>query len=129
MSSSALGVLPVKPRPAVRPSPSERASSPFRMEMLRIGAQLLRVGHQRGSGDGPPLLLFNGIGANLELAGALMAGLDTVETLIFDVPGAGKSPPPRFPYRLLSMARLTRKLLDALGYGVVDVMVSTSSAN
>ena len=51
-----------------------------------------------------------------------MSRLDAVETLIFDVPGAGKSPPPRFPYRLFAMARLARKLLDALGYGNVDVM-------
>ena len=90
-------------------------------QQLRVGIRPLAPGIDAATG-GPAMLLFNGIGANLELAGALMAGLDTVETLIFDVPGAGKSPPPRFPYRLLSMARLTRKLLDALGYGVVDVM-------
>ena len=93
---------------------------------LMIGRQLLRVGIRplpRGAVPaGPPLLLFNGIGANMELAAPLMAALDGVETLIFDLPGAGKSPPPRFPYRLFSMARLARRLLDALGYGKVDVM-------
>lgn len=93
---------------------------------LMIGRQWLRVGirplPQAAAAAGPPLLLFNGIGANMELAAPLMAALDGVETLIFDLPGAGKSPPPRLPYRLFSMARLTRKLLDALGYGRVDVM-------
>ena len=91
-----------------------------------IGDQRLRVGIRPlppGTvADSPPLLLFNGIGANMELAGLLMANLGTVETVIFDVPGAGKSPPPRFPYRLFSLARLARKLLDALGYATVDVM-------
>lgn len=91
-----------------------------------IGEQLLRVGIRPlppgSAAAGPPMLLFNGIGANMELAGLLMSKLDAVETLIFDVPGAGKSPPPKFPYRLFTMARLARKLLDTLGYGTVDVM-------
>jgi poly(3-hydroxyalkanoate) depolymerase len=58
----------------------------------------------------------------LELAGLLISKLDAVETLIFDVPGAGKSPPTKFPYRMVWLARLARKLLDALGYSTVDVM-------
>lgn len=91
-----------------------------------IGGQTLRVGirplPQGVAATSPPMLLFNGIGANMELAGLLMAGLDAVETVIFDVPGAGKSPPPALPYRLFSLARLARKLLDVLGYGTVDVM-------
>jgi len=91
-----------------------------------IGEQLVRVGirplPQGETGGGPPMLLFNGIGANMELAGRLMSALDGVETLIFDVPGAGMSPPPRFPYRMFTMARLARNLLDALGYLTVDVM-------
>ena len=95
---------------------------------ILIGEQLLRVGirplpqEETVAAANPPLLLFNGIGANMELAGLLISKLDAVETIIFDVPGAGKSPPPRFPYRMRSMARLARKLLDALGYGTVDVL-------
>jgi poly(3-hydroxyalkanoate) depolymerase len=92
-----------------------------------IGGQGLRVGirplpHGRAGSGTLPMLLFNGVGANLELAGLLVSELDSIETLIFDVPGAGQSPPPRFPYRLSTMARLARRLLDALGYGRVDVM-------
>jgi poly(3-hydroxyalkanoate) depolymerase len=67
------------------------------------------------------MLLFNGIGANMELAGLLVSRLDGVESVTFDVPGAGKSPPPKRPYRLFSLARLARRLLDHLGYGTVDV--------
>jgi poly(3-hydroxyalkanoate) depolymerase len=95
---------------------------------LVIGEQALRVGIRpltsaaTGAATSPPLLLFNGIGANMELAGLLVSHLDGIETLIFDLPGAGKSPPPKRPYRLFSMARLARKVLDQLGYGSVDVM-------
>jgi poly(3-hydroxyalkanoate) depolymerase len=102
------------------------AESGLHIGTVQIGKQRLRVGIRplpRGAvALGPPMLVFNGIGANMELAGPMVSRLDAVETLIFDLPGAGKSPPPRFPYRLFSMARLARQLLDALGYGTVDVM-------
>jgi len=94
--------------------------------MVQIGGQRLRVGIRpaaaaRAADAGPALLLFNGIGANMELAGPLIARLEGVETVIFDVPGAGQSPPPKWPYRLFMLARLARKLLDLLGYDTVDV--------
>jgi poly(3-hydroxyalkanoate) depolymerase len=91
---------------------------------VHVGKQRLRVGIRPAAGvtKTPPLLLFNGIGANLELAGLLMSRLEGVETVIFDVPGAGQSPPPARPYRLFTMARLARRLLDQLGYAEVDVL-------
>lgn len=93
---------------------------------IMIGAQELRVGIRPSpasrKSSNPPMLVFNGIGANLELAVPMLAELDTTDTIIFDLPGAGKSPPPKRPYRLFSMARLARDLLDKLSYGVVDVM-------
>lgn len=94
---------------------------------IDIDGQLLRVGVRPRPANSTarssaPLLLFNGIGANMELAGPLLAELDQFESVIFDLPGAGKSPPPKYPYRLFGMARLARKLLDELGYGTVDVM-------
>ena len=95
---------------------------------IDIGGQQLRVGIRPAadgadSGQRRPLLMFNGIGANLELAGPFLARLDaTCEAVIFDVPGAGKSPTPSHPYRLWMMARLAARLLDELGYQQVDVM-------
>ncbi|UUZ62725.1 alpha/beta hydrolase [Polaromonas sp. P1-6] len=47
--------------------------------------------------------------------------LDDREAIIFDVPGAGASPAPSWPCRPWQLARLARHVLDALGYGVVDV--------
>lgn len=94
--------------------------------MLQIGQQRLRLGIRppdQGAGELPTLLLFNGIGANLELAGPMMSRLHDVQTLIFDVPGTGKSPPPKWPYRPFQLARLARKVLQALSLvGPVDVM-------
>ena len=42
----------------------------------------------------PPLLLFNGIGANIELVEPFLDALDGPEAIIFDVPGVGGSPAP-----------------------------------
>ena len=54
---------------------------------VQVDGQFLRVGIRRGLSERPPLLLFNGIGANLELAGPFTAALGDIETVIFDVPG------------------------------------------
>jgi poly(3-hydroxyalkanoate) depolymerase len=92
---------------------------------VQIGRQRLRVGIRPGKdaqGAGRPLLAFNGIGANLELVAPFFAELGGIECVVFDVPGAGQSPPTRLPYRPFWIARLAASLLDYLGYGQVDVM-------
>jgi poly(3-hydroxyalkanoate) depolymerase len=91
---------------------------------LQVGDQRLRVGIRPAAvgTNALPLLVCNGIGANLELAAPMMTRLERIETVIFDVPGAGKSPPPKRPYRLFELARLTRRVLDQLGYEQVDLM-------
>jgi poly(3-hydroxyalkanoate) depolymerase len=89
---------------------------------LQIGGQPLRVGRWPGERGRTPLLIFNGIGANIELVAPFAAGLDGVEVLTFDVPGTGGSPLPAAPYRFSTLARLAARLLDAVGYETVDVL-------
>jgi poly(3-hydroxyalkanoate) depolymerase len=88
-----------------------------------LDGQELRVGIRRGAGKLPPLLMFNGIGANLELVHPLVDALDPVEVVIFDVPGVGGSPAPALPYRFSMLALLADRLMTRLGYGEqVDVL-------
>jgi len=87
-----------------------------------VGGQTLRVGVRRGAKERPPLLLFNGIGANIELVEPFLEALDGPEAIIFDVPGVGGSPAPKLPYRPSTLARLTAQLLDQLGHRQVDVL-------
>ena len=87
-----------------------------------VGGQILRVGILRGEKARPPLLLFNGIGASIELVEPFLAALDGPEAIIFDVPGVGGSPAPSMPYRPSTLARLTAQLLDQLGHERVDVL-------
>jgi poly(3-hydroxyalkanoate) depolymerase len=96
-------------------------SEVFDVRMIDVGDQPLRVAIKRGPKGRPPLLLFNGIGANLELAKPFMRALKHTEAVIFDVPGVGGSPRPRFPYRPSTIARLAARLMGQLGYQRVDV--------
>ncbi|RKF35870.1 poly(3-hydroxyalkanoate) depolymerase [Paraburkholderia fungorum] len=92
-------------------------------QTIDLDGQVLRVAVRRGSGASPPLLMFNGIGANLELVEPFVAALDDVTVIIFDVPGVGGSPAPLIPYRFSTLAVLADKLLTRLGYAEpVDVL-------
>ena len=93
------------------------------IQLVDVDGQRLRVGIRRGSAETPPLLMFNGVGANLELVVPFIAAMPGVEIVIFDIPGVGGSPTPFLPYRFSSLARLADKLLAKLGYtGQVDVL-------
>ena len=89
---------------------------------VAIDGQVLRIGIRAGSAP-VPLLIFNGIGANLELMAPFTAALDGIESVVFDVPGVGGSPAPTLPYRLKGLARLADRLMTQLGYGGwIDVL-------
>jgi len=90
---------------------------------IELDGRRLRVGIRPGRPGGTPLLIFNGIGANLELVEPFTAAMQGVETICFDVPGVGGSDLPPRPYRLWGLARTVRRMLDALGYHApVDVL-------
>jgi poly(3-hydroxyalkanoate) depolymerase len=94
----------------------------FAIRHIDVGPQTLRVAVKRGE-RGTPLVIFNGIGANLELLEGVARMLSGIEVITFDVPGAGGSPLPRRPYQFKTLARLTEAMLDKLGYhGPVDVL-------
>jgi poly(3-hydroxyalkanoate) depolymerase len=72
-----------------------------------------------------PFLMFNGIGASLELVKPFAEAMlrEGVPSLVFDVPGVGGSETPASPYRLPRLARLADSLLHDLGIdGPVDVL-------
>jgi poly(3-hydroxyalkanoate) depolymerase len=65
--------------------------------------------------------LFNGIGANWELAIPFLHALTNTAAIIFDVPGIGGSPLAPLPYRPSTLARLAADLVAQLGHRQVDV--------
>jgi len=112
-------------QPSPKRSPAEFEPVPRRSAALRVvdvGRRRLRVAVWPGEPGRVPLLIFNGIGASLEMIMPLADRLHGIETIAFDVPGVGQSPAPRLPYRLWMLARLAARLLDKLGVDRVDVM-------
>ena len=104
------------------PAGGDRGATPeIEARQITIDGQLLEVAIRYGSGSGPPLLLFNGIGANWELAKPFLEALTSTTAIIFDVPGVGGSPRPLLPYRPSTLARLGAGLVTELGYAEIDV--------
>jgi poly(3-hydroxyalkanoate) depolymerase len=99
----------------------EPGSAAIDVTMVDVGKQPLRVAIKRGSKHRPPLLMFNGIGASLEIAKPFMSALKRTEAILFDVPGVGGSPLPASPYRPSTIARLASQLMVQLGHREVDV--------
>lgn len=97
----------------------ERASRRIKFDHLEVDGVTLRIGQQ--AGHGTPLLLFNGIGANMELAYPFFDAMQGVELIAFDAPGIGGSELELIPRRFSGLARLAARMLDRLGYGEIDV--------
>ena len=104
-----------------RQGTNEGACPEIETRQIAINGQLLQVAIRHGRGSGPPLLLFNGIGANWELARPFLQALTRTTAIIFDVPGVGGSPRSLLPYRPSTLARLAAALVAELGYAEIDV--------
>jgi poly(3-hydroxyalkanoate) depolymerase len=95
---------------------------------VAVGGRQIRVAVRPGQnepGQPPrvPLLLINGIGANLELLEPFVRELDpAVEVIRFDPPGIGGSPRPVRPYWFSGLCRVLAAMLTELGYDQVDVL-------
>ena len=90
-----------------------------------IGGQQIRyVDAMADSAGRTRLLVFNGIGASLELMIPVIEALcrHGIGVVAFDVPGTGGSPTPSTPYRLPRLARIALALLQHLQIADVDVL-------
>ncbi|MBV8458588.1 MAG: poly(3-hydroxyalkanoate) depolymerase [Acetobacteraceae bacterium] len=88
----------------------------MQVDKAEVDGHVIRFGLTEGAPGTPPLLIFNGIGANLELVTPFSAAMaeQGIGSLVFDVPGVGGSLAPRLPYRFTSLARLGVGLLRRL---------------
>lgn len=95
-----------------------------RYAMEQVDGRNLRVAYWQAEekSDKPPLLFFNGIGANIEAMAPLAEMLPDRDFLTFDMPGVGGSPEPLVPYNAWMMGRISEQLLDRYGMNQVDVM-------
>lgn len=102
-------------RPAIK-------AKAFEYYDVTVGSQKIRAAVRPGNSKLTPLLIFNGIGASLELVFPFVAALDPeLEVIAFDVPGVGGSATPLLPYTFSGLAYTVTRMLDALGYDEVNV--------
>lgn len=87
-----------------------------------VRAALWRAPAPAKGAKAPPILFFNGIGANIELMEPLAAWFPERDIVTFDMPGVGGSPTPVLPYRPWMIARLAAKILDHFGFREADVI-------
>jgi pimeloyl-ACP methyl ester carboxylesterase len=86
---------------------------------VRAGSATVRVAV---TGEGAPLLLLTGIGANIEMWEPAARHLTGRRLVMLDVPGTGGSPALRVGLRMRGYAQLVTQVLDALGLDRVDVL-------
>src|SRR5512132_1311043 len=94
----------------------------MRIDHATIHGNPIRYAVRRGTRGRVPLLILNGLGANIELVQPFIDALSGPTITIFDVPGVGGSPTPRWPYRPSTVARIAAGLLDHLAYDQADVL-------
>lgn len=77
----------------------------------------------RERGEGTPLLLINGLGSNADMWGVVEERLGARgRTVVYDMPGSGRSPTPLLPLSIAALARVAGALLDELGHERADVL-------
>lgn len=82
----------------------------------------IRFGYRPSTDGMPPLLIFNGIGASMELLAPFIEAIPDTGVITFDVPGAGDSQAPLLPWRLSSHARLATTIMRRLDVSTVNVL-------
>lgn len=89
-----------------------------------VGGRDLRVARWRWDepSEHPPLLFFNGIGANIEAVIPLADAMRDRPFITFDMPGVGGSPDPVVPYNPFVMSWIASQLLERFAAPLVDVM-------
>lgn len=74
------------------------------------------------AGEGRPLLLITGIGANVDMWAPLARRVTDRQLIAFDAPGVGMSQRPRRPLRMRQLAGIVRELMDVLALEQADVL-------
>ena len=87
--------------------------------VLRVGGTRIRV---RIRGEGEPVLLINGLGANVAMWNSLAEQLTGFQVISYDAAGTGHSSTPLLPYTMAHTADVASGVLDALGHDRAHVL-------
>jgi poly(3-hydroxyoctanoate) depolymerase len=90
-----------------------------REQFIDVDGRKVRI---RVTGEGPPVLLINGLGANVATWTSLVSQLQGFEVISFDAPGVGRSATPKAPYTISRIADVAVRVLEELGHDEADVL-------
>ena len=103
-------------------SRKKRFDRALTVSSVKVKGATLRTATRPGSGKRPPLIILNGIGAQLEaLEGFTKVLNPEIGVILFDMPGVGGTPRPAMPLRLSDLAVIMAELIRELGYEQADV--------
>lgn len=91
-------------------------------QTIKIDGIWVRYCVHRCQSINPPLLVFNGIGASIELLSPFIDAMANTTIISYDSPGTGKSNSPSYPWRPRRHCALAAELVRKLGFEVVDVL-------
>ena len=91
----------------------------MKSKFYKVNGQTIRVVEM---GEGEPLLMINGITANVETWTPFAEKIKNRRLIMFDVPGIGLSPARRNPKKMHEIAIEMMALLTILGYDKVDIL-------
>ena len=100
----------------------QRHHVPIEISDEHICGLHLRTARRGGDESRPPLLLFGGFGANIELQLPLIRMLHGVRAIIFDLPGVGQSSRSLLPMSFGDLAELGARLVQHLGFEQADAL-------
>jgi len=100
----------------------KRLNRALTVSSVKVNGTELRTATRPGSGKRPPLVLLNGIGAQLEaLEGFTKVLNPEIGLILFDMPGVGGTRRPSMPFRLSDLAAIMAELIEQLGHEQADV--------
>lgn len=87
--------------------------------VLRVAGSRIRV---RIRGEGDPVLLINGLGANVAMWDSLAEQLSGFQVISYDAAGTGHSSTPLLPYTMAQAADAASGVLEAFGHDRAHVL-------
>jgi poly(3-hydroxyalkanoate) depolymerase len=112
----------MKARRMAKTRKNNRRNHALQVEAVNVKGTELRTARRSGSGERPPLVILNGIGARFEALRRFTDVLNPeIGVILFDIPGVGGTPRPAMPFRLSDLARTMADLLEYFEHEEADV--------
>lgn len=88
---------------------------------ISVNGLSIRTARRTNSSGGTPLVIFNGIGAALEMLLPFIDAVPDIDVITFDAPGAGRSAAPSLPWRFSHYAKAAARVMDEYGVATVNL--------